>query len=108
MAKNRKLQRAERHAQEKAAAATKPPVVEVIPEPPPVVEVVPEPVKEKPARKRHVRPPKQTPAPKPAPLARGTSMSSRLMSMKVAKTVVDFDPQDTKGAAKRVAPPPSV
>jgi hypothetical protein len=37
------------------------------------------------AKKRYVRPPKRTPSPKPAPIARGTSRAARAMSMGVAK-----------------------
>ena len=41
----------------------------------------------KPVKKRHVRPPKRTPAPKPAPLARGTSPAAETMSGKIAKAL---------------------
>src|SRR6185369_8040366 len=105
MAKNRKAQRAEKSALAKAAEAAKPPVVEV---PPPVEVAAPvETPKQKPAKKRHVRPPRQAPAAKPAPLARGTSFAAKLMSVRVAKSIIETDDMDSQGVPKRIAPRPS-
>jgi hypothetical protein len=56
--------------------------------------------KPKPAKKRYVRPPKRTPSPKPAPLARGTSRAARAMSQSVAKKM-----PAPEGTTSRKGPP---
>ncbi|MFO0810404.1 MAG: hypothetical protein U0746_17405 [Gemmataceae bacterium] len=96
MARNKKLQRAEKLAVAQAAPV-KPVAVEVVkkveevaPPPPPP----PEPPKVKLPKVRPPRNPKRTPV-KNAPLVRGTTKSARLMSSIVANTIAV--PEDKTG-----------
>jgi len=95
MAKSRKQQKMAKNAVANAAHTVKETVVDAakattkavhsyIVEP---VKHILTPKKVKPAKKRHVRPPKGSESAAPPPLARGRSHSARRMSAGIAKTV---------------------